>query len=424
MVNPNTSEKEYSEIVDFGPINYMDSFYKYSNTTIITYGGVMIGDFKVEKHFSNFKNEEPNAIVVINSQSLRGVISNKGKLLIPCEYKSIQIIDNKLILTSKDDNINVFGMMGDPLCQLKFNDFKINKSKELGLIYLKFKKKWGVLNLQGTIKVPFIFDNLGSSHKNYIEVLMKKKWGIYDFEKNELILPCEHLSIKHIYLNYFSVLKDDKWGIHDIESNILCVPFIYDGIKSINSENIGVFEKEKWGLLNLINHSVVIPPKYDDITYLTDDTYGVLIRSKWAIFNSYSKNLVIEPIYDKFVDCRFNRIAVVLNNKFGIIDVTGRKIVETLYDNIRIDSESLFYAYIIDSEAFEFDCRPEKGHWDFIDSNNHKKSDAEIQLISESENGEKEVNIRFNPDYDSSVYWKVDQYFNQCGQPIWFNDIE
>jgi hypothetical protein len=182
----------------------------------------------------------------------------------------------------------------------------------LDLDYFPSGGKWGVLNTQGKIIIPAVFD--------YLEVLnpydtLEAKYlvarrgiqydedgsqsnpgvcGLIDLKGNEII-PFEYMEIDMgerdqlicrrggdwYYFNGFSGFDSGgKLGVIDY-SNKLLIPFLYDKIES--TENLGYIvrkgeiDKAKFGLVTSSNQSI-LPCSFEDISVLGNNA-GFIITT-------------------------------------------------------------------------------------------------------------------------------------------------
>lgn len=129
------------------------------------------------------------------------------------------------------------------------------------------KDKWGLVNLQGKILLPFEYEavtpnNWEAKENAYAAVKKKGMWGIVDTKGKE-ILPCKYWSIMESG-NYFVVTdnKTGKSGVFNRKTGKMAIPCNYD---SISKNNIGGTFAVKLGpsLEVLINDKgEVITPAY------------------------------------------------------------------------------------------------------------------------------------------------------------------
>ena len=109
----------------------------------------------------------------------------------------------------------------------------------VGETYEKEKRngKWGIVDKNGNITVPFVYDTIGLTDRKGFMVAQKSgKLGVIDYQ-NHVIIPFVY-SVINLYgktsvlifdeEGYMQAMKNGKWGIVDKNNNIV-IPFEYDG---------------------------------------------------------------------------------------------------------------------------------------------------------------------------------------------------
>lgn len=197
--------------------------------------------------------------------------------------------------------------------------------------------KWGVMDYQGNILVPFEFDEIGFFN-----------------EDDRYITPR-----KDIYKVRIGKYPDCKWGVIDNRGNWVVEP-IFGEIEYgfyRNGEIIfwGVDHSLKQGVYDIINNKVVLEPIYEGIEFFGKDLYLI---SYWE--GKIESDKVIDRTGREVFDSRYNGIFEIEgydyyevltydehgnHRKICIIDLEGNVIVEP--------SEELFEKYAV----FERDIR-------------------------------------------------------------------
>ncbi len=124
------------------------------------------------------------------------------------------------------------------------NTLWVNKGTET-------KPKWGLVNLQGKIILPFEYEEIsaggGSDLSNmfpswtqsknaYIMVKKGGKWGMVDTSGKSL-LPCKYSMIGDVEMDYYMPIQDadsGKWGVYSFKAKKITLPCQYDSRMSIS----------------------------------------------------------------------------------------------------------------------------------------------------------------------------------------------
>ena len=256
-------------------------------------------------------------------------VTKNNKLI--CHYQNVKKYESELVLMDFNDNVIIkpfdyddFEIIdfGTPNSAEKF--FKVKKGNKYGLledsgkvlitpqycnleeagngllIAQKSKYRYGLVDVLGNIIVPFNYSNIYVIGLKYFTAKYKGKWGLYDYENNNIISP--RYQAFYFYEEYGVAKFSGKWGIVDINNNCLTgfifddadvnvddiqwLPIGYDyvldrqktkryaaskcsGRKSEPLE-VNVRMNKKWGMYSLVTGKQIIPLEYDELCYFYD----------------------------------------------------------------------------------------------------------------------------------------------------------
>jgi len=200
-----------------------------------------------------------------------------------------------------------------------------------GIAQVKLNGKWGVIDRDEKVVIPFKYDymnSFGNTYKGLAWVKMNEKEGLIDKTGREII-PVKYDEIGAATMGgmiepledvgLVSVKYNGKWGALTLNGEE-AIPVKYDEMGSGNAGMVPAGINKKWGVLDL-NGKVIIPFNYD-YTY-----------------------------FDPFREIK-DLIFVHLDHKKGVIDKTGKTIVPVIYDDITIKSENFIGVKLKTSGAF------------------------------------------------------------------------
>lgn len=310
------------------------------------------------------------------------IIDRHNKTLLPWRYGTFEEngYSDIFIFKSPDRTyavLDTFGREIIPLGKYRIEPFRSNKNVLIVSSYVK----WGVIDKQGKILVPLIYDGVFTSSNydsvdNYFVVELNKKRGLVDIKGN-LIIPFLYNNIKFLKEGLYAVeyWKDgvDKWGcINDNKDTV--IPFEYDDIMVYSNGLIAVEKERKWGYINLINE-VVVPFVYVYFHRFSDgiaeykiydpgrnrprkyvDTLGRIFRKypekgKYKSVSSFSEGMavvsdeegyfgflnkqgkeVIPCVYEYARDFHDGFALTKSDGKFGFINKKAEKVINATYD--------------------------------------------------------------------------------------------
>lgn len=310
---------------------------------------------------------------VLYSQKHKGLCDSNGKLMLPLSYANIEIISNKSAIVEKETSCLLF-IFDNANASIEYD--------EIRRFYGTFCKvtqngKCGIINDEGEIIIPLIYDYIGYCSKNTIEVVKNHKFGIIDLS-GHTVIPVKYDTIekKEIrvetddgaknWINYIGreiippiygdaiIMKyDGKYGVIN-SKGIEQIPFKYDKIDFFGGVFI-VKLKNKHGALD-INNKQIVSTIYDDIKYdLGEKLFMVKENNLWGLLDNTSAE-IIPPRYDN-IDSHFSchRLAVCINKKWGFIDENGYEIIPCIYDETILSFEDNHCEVILNGERFVID---------------------------------------------------------------------
>lgn len=190
------------------------------------------------------------------------VISENGNMLIPENYQKIFDFENKVAVAQKDN-------------------------------------RYGLINTEGSVVFPFIFDTI-YSYGAYYKIKQDEKWGLMDKETRIIIDPCyEALSTCYYDKTRLIVKLNNKCGIINLSQEVL-VPLEYDTISNWLEYISPMHFVVKDGMLGIISikDEVCLPPVYDRLFYCNDDCIVVQKNGKQGVVTI--KNQIVIPLrYDE-----------------------------------------------------------------------------------------------------------------------------
>lgn len=157
-----------------------------------------------------------------------------------------------------------------------------------GLGSVKLNNKWGFINTNGEVVIPFKFDGAwGFNDIGLAGVRTNKKWGFID-TKGDFIIEPIYSKISFFYNGFCAIKVKRKWGYIDSQGKVV-IPFIYDDANFFDGFGIASVKKNgKYGFINSINE-IVIPFNYFKAYSFSEYSQVTLVR-KHLLGNWYYIN--------------------------------------------------------------------------------------------------------------------------------------
>lgn len=282
----------------------------------------------IENEYQSIIYTESNNTIIALKGKKYGVLSTEGKVIIPFEYKQIDIT-GEYIYGTTDENVKIFNSKGQ--------ESNISENE-------------AILNVANT------------EYKLHIETINEKT--LYSIYKNEVkTTKNEYTYIQYLYDNYFIAANTNgKLSIID-ENGIAKLDFKYSSIQKIektkmiqainsDNKNTEIYSQEIKKISELENGMIENNKEYiklyndEEIKYITKDEKEVKnteifpnnkifikkIENKWGFIDIHNKKIV-DYKYDKVTELNeYGFAGIMENEKWGVINSEGNIIVEPTYE--------------------------------------------------------------------------------------------
>ena len=128
-------------------------------------------------------------VVTTDTAGKYGVVDSTGRIILPCKYDWVEIVEPNLFQIEKGD-------------------------------------KGGAVNQRGDIVIPFVYKHLRYLGDHYVEAKKQSLYGVISTKGHE-ILPFVYEQIFDYDNGFFALEKDGKWGVVDSLGNVV-IPLNYE----------------------------------------------------------------------------------------------------------------------------------------------------------------------------------------------------
>ena len=280
IVNPVYGSAEWQDYYNIG--NFHD--FDWNVFGMVTPQGQIL--FKSREYISFRRPSLTSPFVEIYQNEKNGVGTMEGKIIIPIQYKYVEIKEEKgytfFILTSTDGKVGVAASDGKILvpCEYYRGEIPYSSAKQPFLLMADFNGGQVLFSHEGNQLTPQGCSDI-SVDSVAIEVSKNGLKGLYTLEGKEWV-PCEYESF-YIQKPYIYVTKNEngkkKQGIISWEGKVL-VPceydFAYNGGYYFNVWNGDIGSKEEHGMYSKAGE-VLVPCKYPHSNRLTNERGSIQI---------------------------------------------------------------------------------------------------------------------------------------------------
>lgn len=306
-------------------------------------------------------DDNENAYIIASKNGQFGIMKNNEQLL-PTEYQSIVYDEGNDIFTiEKSKKYGITNKEGKILVPTEYKQIDVTG------IYLYAQNEQGttVYNTEGTqVNIDTNVAILNTDNEKYkIKINNKEgtKYGVIG-KNGEEIIPQEYNYVEYLHDNYFIVSNSDsRLGVIDDKNNIK-IEINNDSIQKINGTDIietittngnilRLYSKDMTQICEMKEANVENKNNYikvsnnDDIKYFdkqgkelkntevypNNTLFAKKVDNKWG-YADKSGNMVVEAKYDMVTEFNeYGYAAVQKDDKWGSINTKGEEIVKTTY---------------------------------------------------------------------------------------------
>ena len=270
------------------------------------------------------------AIVSIDGK--HGLIDNQGRLTIPPKYSSLSIQNNNRFLAN-GMLINAFEqkiVVEDNSILMLSKDYDNIEILENGLLLVSKNELFGCINQLGTVIIPLKYRSLIYQNNLLIAVCYDEtdntyKRGVINFHEHQIVPLSQQIEEIKIESEIILYKQNQHWGAYTLHGRVICKP-LYDYIIYVTDNLIKVGIDNKYAY-------------YDDYYWEDGERYDFTNYNQYSIINwglidnNGNKILPLEyrAIADKVVE---GLIEIRSNFKLGYVDITGHILLNPTYKSI------------------------------------------------------------------------------------------
>ena len=211
-------------------------------------------------------------------------------------------------------------------------------------------RKWGYIDTEGSVVIPFQFDDAGFMRDGLAGASLGRHWGGINSSGEWLFEPT------HRYVAYFSdhllrFMDDLKWGLIDTLGNIV-VPATYQRLNDHEHGFARTTLGNRWGIITAEGETVIEPTFMD--AFITPSA-GLWLRDGelgWGVADADGE-WMIPPRFEHIVRSPEAPIIVRDGDEWGLVSDGGRIVLEPRMAFIKGFTEGVA-AFTPDGHAWGF----------------------------------------------------------------------
>ena len=266
----------------------------------------------------DYADDFENNYALIEQNGKRGIINQLGQTVVPMKYAWLENFNQYGLARAKEDSL--FGLIDqNGSVILPFEYDQIGECADSLCLVVK-DGKYGYVNVKGDLAIPLNFDfklealTWGRFDAGYAKFHQKGKYGILD-SLGKKTFPAIFQDVgDYRQKDLIAVKKRGQWGYSN-ENLSLMIPYEYDYAISFR-QHLGLVKKE--GAWNLIDQEakVALPNQFDAVKPIGEYLYEVEQAGKKGLLDLKQLNL-IEPNWHRLK--WFNQDLLQLENKSEVV---------------------------------------------------------------------------------------------------------
>ena len=369
--------------------------------------------------------------LVVGKDKRIGVLSSEGQIVINCAYQSIECVkidgekygglfstetygsynkDNVFCTDTPDKNLlfrrkvsyTIVNNLSTPaLISSGISSFDWNK------VFILSNPDYSELfTISDGICSSSRFERIFHLTENCFAVQSKSKWGVFQSDVNEVIIPCEYDTISFQGGQSVLLRKDGLWGAKSVDINLrgtlveISIPTQYLDIKILDEKefwfgvkltheqtddidlpfpstrregyiiiNRSGNQKEssidrietdsqfewfrqdrilssingKWGFVTTAMYCS-IPFIYDRVEPRKDENFDVQIAGRWGVLNLEGMEIVAVKYLERIPECiKYSIVQDFYSHSYGLLGEDGREIIPTIHDHLILRDNLVYF---------------------------------------------------------------------------------
>lgn len=220
--------------------------------------------------------------------------------------------------------------------------FEEARPYSLGFACVKNDNKWGVINEQGQIAVPYRYDQAPeylsvAYNKQLFKVMAQGNYGVCDAAGKELLAPQYEL-ITPSEQKLFKVKQKGKYGLIKLSGEVVLPP-TYNAMSN-GQENPSnapefpaiVLKGKKYGLINFKGEEI-LAPAVEMLRYMGEGFYATQEKQQYGIVSAQGKE-IITPEYEALGQFNDRIASAKKDGKWGFVNMQGKWQIQPQFEEV------------------------------------------------------------------------------------------
>lgn len=151
---------------------------------------------------------------ILEKEDKVGLCDNKGKIIVPVEYKEIKSIENDYkkgyIVKNTDGNYGVIDFNAKVILEPKYEDIQRVSGNKTYVV--KQDGKWKLVNEKQEVLLEDKFEQVATIEEDKLIIVKDNQYGVLGISGEEIIAP-QYEALKIAFGDYYIAKKNGKYGV-------------------------------------------------------------------------------------------------------------------------------------------------------------------------------------------------------------------
>lgn len=220
-----------------------------------------------------------------NGMLMQGLINLKGDTVIPPVYEWIIPLDSNYYRCMYQKEMSLIDKRGKLLGQFFDSDWEFGASyiAEAAAFIVYNKRKFGVIDTNGTLRIPLAYKSLSWLDCGEFEAFKRSKVQYYSKEFKLLPEDHEKCNVEYPFIHFTPIAKkgaDGKYqyGWKDNSTGKIIIEPLYEYTGYFNHGFAKIKQDGKYGFVD-VNLSIKIDPKYPNVSNFEENGFAYVYEN-------------------------------------------------------------------------------------------------------------------------------------------------
>jgi len=281
----------------------------------------------------DFMWAEPHQLVTVSHDSLKGLLSKQGKILLACDYDEIEVDETELVRMRRNDRWGFFDLAKQRLIEPRYE--KIRPFSE-DLAAVSSNGLWGFVDRNGAPVIPVQYAWAGDFFKSQAPVMTASACFVIDREGRMIREPVFDMKPyrKPLPDGSIAIRLHRLHGFFDPRTGTFPVPPNLDDARWFEETGVILAKEAGFWRIRVPGGKERCSLAFKDVGTISENRCWVKALDGRYGFIDQAGNIVVPPAYDEAYGFHRDRAAVRKGRMWGFINSRGEELIPLEFDSV------------------------------------------------------------------------------------------